>query len=643
MFFPSVCISRTTTQLRLAISQGYLRKFATNGRLMTSTISGSPEVAEQLPPAAESGDSTSASILSVDDLKATGRFDKHIINGMKKSGFDTLTPVQQETILPILDEKNGMVVRAKTGTGKTLAFVVPTLQSAIESAPKSYKHIRKTDSLIVAPTRDLAMQIQQEYFKVLKSFPKDYARSKVSIELIIGGKSTKANKQNPPSIAIATPGKLEARLRNPNFASMFENLNYRIYDEADRILDQGFAESLSNIDRSLKNARKISEPMKSVLFSATVDEGVSLFAKSTIGNNYKFIDCVKEDEPEAHENIHQALVKTDSIYESFNGALTHLAENVSNDNFKAIVFLPTIKLTDWFHSVLQGARYKNLYGDKSRSASKFYKLHGQMSQAARDRTVREYRTTPRGVLVCTDVAARGLDLKDVSEIIQMGPSISIADYIHKIGRTARAGKKGKAIIFLSKYENNFKEQLHRERDVEFAEELTYQDIVGEEGDLFRKFGIDENEVVDFMDGFLNFHKQLNSIYRFPRQELLPQVFGFYRELVQDPMAKLVTSNMFLKNAMNISPQEATKYFEVPGGIRYTQSNNRQSKKTFYGGSKQRGGYQGGSYRDRSSNDRGGYRDRSSNDRGGFNDRSGGYKSRNKSRDWKSKDSSSDRY
>lgn len=517
------------------------------------------------------------------DLENSKKLDKNVLKGLKLSNFTTFTPVQEKSILPMLNEENGIVVRAKTGTGKTLAFVVPTLQSVFERLLNS-KGSKKIHSLVIAPTRDLALQIEAEYKKVLKNLPKNI-QLLCKVGLIMGGRRSEINYRFPPAIVIATPGRLEASLRDKRVALSFSHLKYRVYDEADRILDQGFRETLDNIADSLEAARKEANndsKLKSVLFSATIDSSVSNFAVSTIGKDYKYIDCVDENEPEAHENIAQTLVKTDSIYDSFNGSVSYVVKNMANKGFKSIVFLPTITSADWYHSVLNSAKHKGLIDSKiSRSyESRILKLHGKMSQAARDRTVKEFRRTKHGILVCTDVAARGLDFTDVSDVVQMCPSSAVADYTHKIGRTARAGAKGKSILFLSDFEKRYIRALQIERGVEFAEEIEYKDFEGYTDDILTEIGSFEPDVDAFIQTFLGFQKQVTSVYRFQDNRMLEEVIGLYRRLMGDPDLKLKVSFNFVKHVLHLHPRDAEPYFEVPGGFNVKFSNNRLSKRTF---------------------------------------------------------------
>jgi len=571
--------------------------------------------------------------LKVSELKKMGRINPAIIKSLERANFTSLTPVQTKSMIPILENEQGMVVRAKTGTGKTLAFVVPTLQSIIETIDHR-EYSNKVSSLVIAPTRDLALQIEREYLKVLKNLPAQLQR-KIRLGIMIGGKQSNFQPRFPPHVVIATPGRLNANLQNPNIAKCFSSLKYRIYDEADRILDQGFADELENIDEILKLVNQAK--FKSVLFSATVDDSVDNFARDQIANPYKFINCVDENEPEAHENIYQKLVITEDVADSFASALSYIARSVEDPKFKAIVFLPTVTGADWFLSALNAARRNELYDTAlvhSKYRSSISKLHGKMSQAARDRTVRRFREAKHGVLVCTDVAARGLDFQDVTDVIQMTPSATVADYIHKIGRTARAGAKGKATTFLAKNELRYISALERERGVKFSEEIKAHELEDKVEDIFKYIIVNEEESEEFMKSFLAFQKQVAFSYNLRISNSIAATMELYRKLVQDPEAKLHVGGQFISSLLKADPDMADKYFTYPKGLRPSYSNNRKSKRDTF----RADGHGASKRNDRFKN----YNNkRFSNSRGYDNDRS--YKNDGNDRGFKSYGSRNDGY
>lgn len=585
---------------------------------------------------------------SLQTLKDSKKIDSSLFQALNKAGFKTLTPVQEQSMLPIIDEEKGIVCRAKTGTGKTLAFVVPTLQAALDQKVRG-----KASALIIAPTRDLALQIEAEYHKVKSNLSHRNAKN-LHIMTFIGGRKTLFDRRSQPSIVVATPGRLQdLLLNNRHFFESMSDITYRVYDEADRLLDQGFEQNLEEIDHLLYDTRKRygtnpDSELKSVLFSATVDERVDSFSRNTIGPNYKYINCVDENEPEAHENIHQTLVTTKSIYESHISALSYTLKNISRRDFKAILFIPTVAGTDCIFELLKELKYNDVFDSNSRS--RLYRLHGKMTQGARDRTVKEFRQVSNGVLICTDVAARGLDFSDVSDVIQFVPSREVADYIHKVGRTARAGAKGNAILFLSEAEKKYVKTLQRERGVTFAETIKYDTLEQDEEAILKNLELDETVFEEYTKTLLGFYRGICSNYRFDFSDIVAEVINCHRSFHQDPTIKIPVSNNFISNVLTIPPSTASLYFDVPGGFQLNRAaNSKRSKMNFldYGKGNNR------SSRDRNNRDRDGgdrgygsrnFKTRNSRDNnyGGRNSRDDRYNGRNSRDDYGGRNSRDNR-
>lgn len=574
-------------------------------------------------------------IKNLEDLKLTKRVDNLVIEALGRAGFNDFTPVQSQALIPIIDEPKGIVVRAQTGTGKTLTFIIPTLNLVTEEVTKLRpgEYSKSASTLVIAPTRDLAMQIEAEYKKVWSRMDSKW-RLKISIDLMIGGHRSKVNAHRPPSVIVATPGRLLANLKEPRFERAMSNIKYRVYDEADRLLDDGFKDELDSIDEILRDAHEKYHPdtpgFKSILFSATVDQSVSRFAKSQIGNDYTYINCVSKEDGEAHKNIHQVLVKTPDISGSWNGALEYIFEGFGKPGFKSIVFLPTVFSVDLFYQALKSAQQKRLLPRAEGRSPVILRLHGKMTQSARDRLVRSFREAKDGVFVSTDVAARGLDFNDVSDVIQVAPSSEPADYTHKVGRTARAGAKGKATLFLAQNQMKYKSILEKDRGIVFAEEKELADSeTNYEGGAFSHVEVDEDLAREFITSFLSAQKQLDSKYRSNYERTMAESMTFYRQLTKDPEARLRVSATFVKKAYGVEPHRVSDIFEITGLSSYEGSrnmgNNRSYKRnTFDGrqssGSDRRSSYSGSnhSYSDRGSSygDQGSYGERRSyGDRG----------------------------
>lgn len=603
------------------------------------------DISEDIPKIVKE-DGTGAEVLEftkIADLAKSKYVGQPLVDALLKAKFETLTPVQSRSLVPMFKEDKGVVVRAKTGTGKTLAFIIPTLQSIItdmlqnngRGSPEQY-HVH---TLVVAPTRDLAFQIQKEYNKVIECLPPKLQRS-IGTELCVGGKRSTFNLRRPAAILVATPGRLLDDLSNPKFRAVLSQIDHRVYDEADRLLEVGFEKELNEIDSILKSTREqlhphLNESFKSILFSATVDKSVDRFAKEQIGSSYNYINCVSKEDGEAHENINQTLVFTENYAETFTSSMQFVIHQMNtNPKFKGLVFLPTVVGSEWFFECMKTAVTQDIVNRKNfpRNNPNIMKLNGSMTQNARDKNVARFKDVKLGLLVCTDVAARGLDFTDVSHVIQVAPSPQIADYVHKVGRTARAGKGGEAIIFLSKAEAPYKNALISKRGINFAEELTAPALLDKHGieaipSLLNKVSPSDDELAnDLAFSYVGHVKQIASVYRLPFEGLFRDVVMWYQAIVED---NTVIPRFSVRTLRNIGFNErrarevldgGAEFFADEENFRYESGGDRRGNDR--GNDRRGGGGYGGGNRGGNNRSGGGYNNKSfSNDR---NDR-GGYK------------------
>lgn len=457
---------------------------------------------------------------SITNLKDSEKLDPMIFQALDTLNYKALTKVQSESIIPSVESDNGIVVRAKTGTGKTLAFLLPILNELIPSRSHSVKNKRKIFHLIISPTRDLAMQIESELVRFVKAHPtlkKDFTPR---ISLLTGSKRSDLESLFAPSIVIATPGRLMATIQNKRLADRFRAIKTITYDEADRLLDNGFRDDILNIVDALKQKHVDQEsesPFKHLLYSATVDGEVASFAKEFIGDNYKYIDCVEEAKTEAHENINQIIYKTKSLKQSIFGSMDVALNKLKEGNAKIIIFLPTVFSTQWYYEVLADSRrHHKLDGS-------VHILHGKLTQSARDRAIREFRRAKSGIFIATDVAARGLDFPDISSVIQLTPSNELANYIHKIGRTGRAGRKGEAILFRAEFEHKYIKALEKEKQIKFNETVEYE--LPEETLVELKSRHDGGEAVKSLCAY---YSMLQGTYRLSLDDALFDLLEVYQ-------------------------------------------------------------------------------------------------------------------
>lgn len=483
--------------------------------------------------------------LSIEEFDQLSVFDSRLKQTVKNLRYDAFTPVQQQALLPMLVE-DGVVCRAKTGTGKTMAFAIPIVQACIDYHNQTGEPSR-THALVVAPTRDLANQIKDEFEKLIDHRS---LRNTVTIQLSVGGKAD-TFVRSVPLIIIATPGRLEARLRDSRVQRSLSDLKYKVYDEADRLLDQGFEETLHNIDDLLMRAKleygyDKSIPTRNVLFSATIDGRMDSFARETISPSYRFINCVSEADEEAHENIHQTVVHTQNIYELHVAAISDIIRgHEANPDYKAILFVPTVCGLDFLFDILRDISPPTL-------RRTIYKLNGGMTQSARERTTERFKTCQGGLLVCTDVAARGLDFKNVTDVVQIAGSSQSADYVHKVGRTARAGASGNATIYLSDLEVRYAQVLKREHGITFDAERVYSTFV-EDNAKFEELRLNSDEIEDYIRSIMGFYRSITRTYRLSWERVLKDVVTMMRCMLHDPEAVFrMGDKLFQQNAIPFS-------------------------------------------------------------------------------------------
>jgi superfamily II DNA/RNA helicase len=338
-------------------------------------------------------------------------FNPNISKALQACGYDKPTPIQMRSIPDILDGKD-LVASAQTGTGKTAAFILPALQRL--SLAKS---TIKPRVLVLTPTRELAAQIIDAAGKYGKFM-------NFNMVTLVGGTSYRQQLKGlsrPCDIIVATPGRLLDHMENKKIdLSAIEML---ILDEADRMLDMGFIDDVKQISRATPNTRQ------TLLFSATVDEKLSQIVRQLLKNPTR-IDLSAEKL--APVSIKQELYIADSN-DHKNRLLLHFLADTSI--FKAIVFSATKVNADKLTKQLK---------DQGLSVAA---LHGDLKQAVRNRTVEQFRRGKIQYLIATDVAARGIDVSDVTHVINYDLPKFSEDYVHRIGRTGRAGKSGIAISF----------------------------------------------------------------------------------------------------------------------------------------------------------------------------------------------------
>ncbi|KAL4979186.1 ATP-dependent RNA helicase has1 [Aspergillus desertorum] len=356
------------------------------------------------------------------------------LQGIKEMGFETMTEIQQRTIPPLLAGRD-VLGAAKTGSGKTLAFLIPAIEmlSALRFKPRN-----GTGVIVVSPTRELALQIFGVARELLTAHSQTYG-------IVIGGANRRAEAEKLTkgvNLLIATPGRLLDHLQNtPGF--IFKNLKTLVIDEADRILEVGFEDEMRQIIKILPN-----EDRQTMLFSATQTTKVEDLARISLRPGPLYINVDHRKEHSTVEGLEQGYVICEAD-KRFLLLFSFLKRNLKK---KIIVFFSSCNCVKYHAELLN---YIDL---------PVLDLHGKQKQQKRTNTFFEFCNAKQGVLICTDVAARGLDIPAVDWIIQFDPPDDTRDYIHRVGRTARgANGKGRSLMFLQPSEVGFLKYLKEAR------------------------------------------------------------------------------------------------------------------------------------------------------------------------------------
>ncbi|GKT57531.1 ATP-dependent RNA helicase HAS1 [Colletotrichum tofieldiae] len=355
------------------------------------------------------------------------------MKAIKEMGFTKMTEIQRRGIPPLLSGKD-VLGAAKTGSGKTLAFLIPAVEMlhALRFKPRN-----GTGVIVVSPTRELALQI----FGVARELMAHHSQT---YGIVIGGANRRAEAdklQKGVNLLIATPGRLLDHLQNTPF--VFKNLKSLIIDEADRILEIGFEDEMRQIVKILpKNDRQ------TMLFSATQTTKVEDLARISLRPGPLYVNVDEEKQHSTVENLEQGYVICDAD-KRFLLLFSFLKRNLKK---KVIVFFSSCNSVKYHAELLN---YIDL---------PVLDLHGKQKQQKRTNTFFEFCNAKQGTLICTDVAARGLDIPAVDWIVQVDPPDDPRDYIHRVGRTARgANSKGRSLMFLQPSEVGFLTHLKEAR------------------------------------------------------------------------------------------------------------------------------------------------------------------------------------
>ncbi len=350
-----------------------------------------------------------------------------ILKSLEKIGYLEPTPIQKAAI-PSLLEKRDLLAIAQTGTGKTAAFCLPIINNIIKDQPRTSSGFTKT--LILTPTRELALQIHANLVEYGENLNQKYA-------VIFGGVSQGSqvkDLQKGPHVLVATPGRLldliEQRFLNLSQVETF------VLDEADRMLDMGFFNDIKKIIKMLPKKRH------SLFFSATMPKEIEILANEILTDPKKI-----EVTPESTtvERIAQSVMYVDKPRKA--DLLIHL---LKNKNFKkTLIFVEMKHVANRITETL-------IKNGISAAA-----IHGNKSQSARQKALQDFKDGKVRILVATDIASRGIDVDGITHVINYELSNIIESYVHRVGRTARAGKDGEAVSLVTADEKSYLVDIER--------------------------------------------------------------------------------------------------------------------------------------------------------------------------------------
>lgn len=394
-----------------------------------------------------------------------------LLKAIGEMGFESPMPVQEKVIPHLLHEDGDVVALAQTGTGKTAAFGLPVIQR-IDIG------LRSPQALILSPTRELCLQIGGD----LADFSK--YTSDLKVLPVYGGSSIESQiraLRQGVQIIVATPGRL-LDLINRGTVDL-SHVHTVILDEADEMLNMGF---LDEINAILEN---VPEERKMLLFSATMPDEIAKIAKNYMHNPMEFVLGTKNEAAQNVKHVYYMVNAKDKYL-----ALKRIAD--SNPNIYGIIFCRTRRETQEIAD--------NLIGDGYNVDA----LHGDLSQMQRDTVMKKFREHTLQLLVATDVAARGLDVDNLTHVINYGLPDDVATYTHRSGRTGRAGKTGVSVAIIHSREKSKVKEIEKRIGKSFERELvpTPQRIIEKQlynlADRLEKVKVNDEEIEKYLPGIV---------------------------------------------------------------------------------------------------------------------------------------------
>nr|CAB3237004.1 probable ATP-dependent RNA helicase DDX31 [Phallusia mammillata] len=555
-----------------------------------SIFSGNPDIPElDLPKPAPRKVKKVTPINKFIDLDIHPGLKSYIVEKME---LEQMTPVQAAA-LPVLLEGQDALIRSQTGSGKTLAYALSVIQTLQEIKPEVTRQ-NGPMAIVLTPTRELA----QQSYAVFQQLTLPIRR--LVATWLVGGqnrKSEKARIRKGVNIIVSTPGRFVDHLENTSCLNL-ENIKWLVFDEADRLLDMGFQKDINKV---LKEIKKQTETKpQTVLLSATLNRGVENLvdltltspakvdvndAKGLKSDSSNFVDPstgLEVEKVSLPEKLQQHVVVVPSKLRLIS-LFSFIMEKVSSA--KILVFLSCRDSVEFHFHILK------LFLEHHRQtawAKNVFQLHGGMAQKDRTETMIKFKKSKLSVLLCTDVAARGLDIPRVDWVVQYTSPGSPVDYIHRVGRTARAGQKGNAVLFLTPVEVPYVKLL-TSYDIDVSELKLDQLLTGLLSTKSKNF--QENVRIQMAkEKAAETHKTFESFIQEDKnlKELSVKAFvSFIRAYATYPLAlkhifhvkNLHTGHVAKSFALQDTPGEALKSLQNTVGQRAVQQMQFKRKQT----------------------------------------------------------------
>lgn len=380
------------------------------------------------------------------------RLSDPVLKTLRQLRFLDMTPVQAACI-PLLLSGKDVAAEAVTGSGKTLAFLVPLLE-ILQKRPDKWKTI-EVGAIIISPTRELATQISEILEKFLEKIPS------LKQVLLVGGVTLKEDAENLKkgvNIIVATPGRLEDILSNCSSINLnlcIKSLEFLVLDEADRLLDLGFSATLDSILSHLPRLRRTG------LFSATQTKELQQLIRAGL-RNPALVVVKEKSNISTPVNLNNSYTIVQPEHK-----LSIMIDFIRSIGFKTkyMIFLSTCACVDYFSRVIQVLLPSiNVLALHGKMKSKRYKIFDQFRQAE------------NGILICTDVMARGIDISEINWVLQYDPPSTASSFVHRCGRTARIGNEGNALLFLLETEDAYVDFVKRNQKVELQQIKTKPNV-----------------------------------------------------------------------------------------------------------------------------------------------------------------------